>query len=116
MPWNTSSTNTEIIAIHVALLPVGSRGDILCFGDWTQPDDIPQNEYTHSRVYHVATDLMEPFDQDNPDHVGRLPNTNAFCAGQAFLSDGRLLVGGGTFGWPPEHGGLHGTHYDGERA
>lgn len=115
MPWNTSPASTDIIAIHVALLPNGEKGDILCFGDWTKPDNIPQNEYTHSRIYHVATDSMEPFDQDNPDHVGRLPDTNAFCCGQAFLADGRLLAGGGTFGWP-DHAGLHGEHYDGERA
>lgn len=115
MPWNPSQTDTGIIAIHVALLPTSGNGDILCFGDWTAPADIPQNQYTHSRIYHVASDSMEPFDQDDPDDVGRLPNTNAFCCGQSFLADGRLLAGGGTFGWP-EHVGIHGDHYDGERA
>ena len=115
MPWNVSPSDSDIIAIHAALLPNGDRGDVLFFGDWTLPDNIPQNEFTHSRVYHVASDAMEPFDQDNPDDIGRLPNTNAFCCGQAFLADGRLLAGGGTFGWPEDHG-LHAGHYHGERA
>lgn len=100
MAWNLSPTDTQIIAIHVALLPTGNQGDILCFGDWTAPDNIPQNQYTHSRIYHVASDSREPFDENNEDDIARLPNTNAFCCGQAFLSDGRLLAGGGTFGWP----------------
>ncbi len=110
MPWDVLDTDTDIIAIHVALLPTSNNGDILCFGDWTQPDDIPQNEYTHSRIFHIANETVETFaDAD-------VPNTNSFCCGQAFLADGRLLAAGGTLGWPSEHVGIHDAHYDGERA
>ena len=38
---------------------------------------------------------------DFPDDA--LPTTDCFCAGQAFLTDGRLLSGGGTFGWAESH-------------
>ena len=111
MPWEIQQgVSTEVIAIHAALLPTSEDGDVLCFGDWTNP-----GATTHSRIYHVADGDVEPFD------LGDLPNKNLFCGGQAFLSDGRLLVAGGTKAWPedptqmlPEH--LHEHHYNGERA
>jgi len=57
--------------------------------------------------------LVQPITAIADDAV---PTTDAFCGGQSFLSDGRLLVGGGTFGWANDHGGIHAEHYDGERA
>jgi hypothetical protein len=109
MPWQVLPTQTDIIAIHAALLPTSPEGDILCFGDWTGhgPTSRP---FTHCRLYHMASQSLESF------ATGDMPNTNAFCAGQAFLADGRLLVAGGTIGWPEEHAGLHDPHWDGERA
>lgn len=111
MPWEVvQGVDTEVIAIHAALLPTSEHGDILCFGDWTNPGPT-----THTRLYHVASKTIESF------AVAKLPSTNAFCGGQAFLADGRLLVAGGTKAWPedpdamiPEK--LHEHHYNGERA
>jgi hypothetical protein len=40
------------------------------------------------------------------------PTTDLFCCGHVFLADGRLLVVGGTEGWPPGAGEFH-SHYDG---
>ncbi len=111
MPWElVQGVNTDIIVIHAALLPTSAAGDIICFGDWTNPGPT-----THSRLYRVASKQIVAF------NMADLPSTNAFCGGQAFLADGRLLVAGGTKAWPedptqmiPEK--LHEHHYNGERA
>jgi hypothetical protein len=45
------------------------------------------------------------------------PNTDVFCAGHAFLADGRLLVAGGTESWggqPDAH--AHALDFLGEHA
>jgi hypothetical protein len=45
------------------------------------------------------------------------PNTDVFCAGHSFLSDGRLLVGGGTAGWSgAPDGHAHNLDFLGERG
>ena len=112
MPWVILPTSTDIIAIHAALLPTSPKGDILCFGDWSNPGPT-----THTRLFHIDPEQMEIIAAAN------LPNTNAFCGAQAFLADGRLLVGGGTVDWPTipadqplPPGEIHGHHYHGERA
>ena len=113
MPWKTLSTQTEIIAIHAALLPTKAKGEVLCFGDWTNP-----SASTHTRIYTIDPEAISGFP------MADLPNTNAFCGGQSFLADGRLLVGGGTIDWPqlaadqaiPPGGNPHAHHYHGDRA
>jgi len=113
MPWKILPTQTEIIAIHAALLPTSAKGDVICFGDWTNP-----TASTHTRIYRIDPEAVTAF------AMAELPNTNAFCGGQAFLADGRLLVGGGTVDWPelaadqqiPQGGNPHAHHYHGDRA
>ena len=100
---------TGIIAIHAALLPTSPAGDILCFGDWTGSDAGGVVESTLTRIYHVGTETLSPEFADED-----LPDTNGFCGGQAWLADGRMLLAGGTAGWPETHHNLE--HYDGERA
>lgn len=94
MPWDdVLETETEIIAIHAALLPTSEMGDILYFGDWKDllsGGDSELAHLTHARLFRIA-------DEDiGLSTAGNLPDTNAFCGGQAFLADGRLLVAGGT--------------------
>ena len=89
MPWTVLNTKTGIVAIHAALLPSSPKGDILCFGDWNNPGPT-----THTRLYHIDPESVDSF------AMADLPDTNGFCGGQAFLADGRLLLGGGTFDWP----------------
>lgn len=113
MPWKILPTQTEIIAIHAALLPTSPKGDVLCFGDWTNP-----SATTYTRLYTIDPEGVAGF------AMADLPTTNAFCGGQSFLADGRLLVGGGTVDWPqlaadqaiPPGGNPHAHHYHGERA
>jgi hypothetical protein len=112
MPWQVLPNQTEIVAIHAALLPTSPEGDVLYFGDWvnvTKKDAGP----TLCRIYHMASQTVERF---TPTEA---PSTNAFCAGQAFMARGWLLVGGGTVRRPDDaqtdvHDHL--GHWDGERA
>ena len=111
MPWEpVGSLSTEITAIHVALLPTSPLGDILCFGDWAGSGAGGVVPSTLSRIFHVDGGGVDDFEESD------LPDTNGFCGGQAWLADGRLLLAGGTVGWPETHGGPHEPHYDGERA
>jgi hypothetical protein len=111
MPWTIAATNTDIVAIHAALLPTAEKGELLIFGDWKSPT----TGTTHTRVY-----AIDPEGVTSPQN---LPSQNLFCGGQAFLADGRLLVAGGTVAWPEVPGDQalpagkpHGHHYSGERV
>lgn len=89
MPWEILQQSTEVVAIHAALLTTSPEGDVLLFGDWKDVTTDAAGP-THCRTYHMATRTVEGFaDADRP-------STNAFCAGQAFMSGGSLLVAGGT--------------------
>jgi hypothetical protein len=111
MPWTIASTETDIVAIHAALLPTAEKGKILIFGDWKSPT----MGTTHTRIY-----AIDPEAVTSPKN---LPAQNLFCGGQAFLADGRLLIAGGTVAWPEVPGDQplpadkpHGHHYNGERV
>ena len=115
MSWTTPVTDSEIVAIHAALLPLEPDGVIVYFGDWTGGEGgVGVQELTHTRLHHLQPGHPEPVEPLSG--AGVLPDTDVFCGGQAFLADGRLLAAGGTFGWADAHGGIHAPHYDGERA
>lgn len=85
MPWIVLPNNSEILAIHVALL---SNGKLLIFpGDQHRGS---ATDFQHARLFNPATDLIEPCSP---------PTTDVFCSGHAFLGDGRLVVGGGTLSY-----------------
>jgi hypothetical protein len=113
MPWEVLQTQTEIVAIHAALLPTSAEGDLLYFGDWQgiTPAAAPP---THCRLYHMASQTVESF------AAADRPSTNAFCGSQAFMARGWLLVAGGTVRKPMTDpaADVHDAagHWDGERA
>lgn len=114
MPWTTITTDSELTAIHTALLPTEPDGVIFYYGDWAAAGGgAGVQNLTFSRLYRLASGVADPI-ESFPDDA--LPTTDCFCGGQAFLADGRLLSGGGTFGWANTHDGIHLEHYDGERA
>ena len=111
MSWtviNEPPSPVELIAVHAALLPTGERGQVVYFGDWSEFAG-----ETLTRILDLATGSISSISP------GRLPTSNLFCAGQAFLADGRLLVAGGRIpgggNLPPDHP-IHPTHEPGERA
>jgi hypothetical protein len=76
--------DSEIEAVHMALLRTGK---IVYYSGFRKPT----REETQTRVWNPAS---SPSDEDpitNP-----LTPTDLFCAGHAFLPDGRLLSSGGT--------------------
>ena len=98
MPWHPTLINSEILSIHAALLPVGSKGKVLMVGgDEHNPaqggtDDTPPVEANINRT--------ALYDVDSKTVVRTSsPTTDVFCSGHAFLGDGRLLIAGGTESW-----------------
>ena len=84
-PW-VIVANSKDMAVHCALLPTGK---ILYFGGNYEVHE------THLYNTHTAeiTDIPEFIPEVDVDD--QRPWTNLFCAGQAWLPDGRLLVAGG---------------------
>ena len=73
MAWTVLPNDSQILAIHVALL---SNGKILIFpGDQHRGD---ASDFQHARLFNPATDLIEPCSP---------PTTDVFCSGHAFLGD-----------------------------
>lgn len=111
MPWETILDESQLVSIHAALLPTEPEGVVVYFGDWSGTGSgIGVQDVTHTRLHHIGTNTLTSIPLDV------VPDTDVFCAGQAFLADGRLLTAGGTYGWEQAHGGIHQPHYDGERA
>lgn len=105
MPWNVLPNQSEILAIHVALL---GNGKLLIFpGDQHRGS---ATDFQHARLFNPITNLIEP--SADP------PTTDVFCSGHAFLADGRLAVGGGTLSYGAA-GHAHGggaSPFAGERS
>jgi hypothetical protein len=99
MPWNSNTIDSEILAVHVALMPSGPAGEVLLFGGdehWSAQQE-PDGDFRKTRVYDVQTHSLVSAAIPSPD-------TDVFCAGHAYVSDGRLLIVGGTKAWSTGHG------------
>jgi Domain of unknown function (DUF1929)/Kelch motif len=103
MEWNVLSQNTEVLAVHAALLHTGK---ILYFsGDEHDETQHDTGRIDHTRLFDCNTLAIQK--------IGS-PTTDVFCSGHAMLPDGRLLVAGGTEDWPGG-GGQHDVHFPGLR-
>jgi galactose oxidase-like protein len=103
MPWVVVG-NTQVLAVHAALLHTGK---VLIFsGDQHDQDLHAAGDTNHTRLYDPATHAVTTLGT---------PPIDLFCAGHAFLVDGRLLVAGGTDDFPEQHGGIHHDHFPGTR-
>ncbi|MDQ3935349.1 MAG: galactose oxidase early set domain-containing protein, partial [Actinomycetota bacterium] len=101
MPW-TSVINSGILAVHAALVPSGSQGEVVLFGGdehWgAQQESVPGQLFKKTRIYDVASHTIVAATPPSPD-------SDVFCAHHAFAADGRLLIVGGTSKWP--EGDIH---------
>ena len=89
--WEIALEDTEILAIHAALVPHGAEGQVLMFGgDEHDPSNADNNEIFNTRIYDVERNIVIDIDS---------PEVDVFCCGHAFLGDGRLFVAGGTEFW-----------------
>lgn len=114
MPWDPL-INSEILAIHAALVPTDDGGEVIYFGG-----------DQHHAAFNLANNLdaarrfpCRPGPGQHPLYV-RAPTTDVFCSGHTLLADGRLLVAGGTQLFPADAvGGGHGhgeaNHFPGHR-
>jgi hypothetical protein len=88
MPWDPQIVDSQILAIHAAVLPTN---EVLLFGgDEHSSAQHAAGDIDNTRIYDVATRAVSPMSS---------PTTDVFCAGHSFLADGRLLVAGGTEAW-----------------
>lgn len=92
MTWEIVANNSEVLAIHAALLPTNQ---VLMFGG---SEHNPAQNASNSPADLDNTRLFNLGGGPQIEKVGS-PTTDVFCAGHAFLSDGRLLVAGGTEEW-----------------
>lgn len=106
MPWDILTEQSEVTAIHAGLVLTAAGPRVVYFGGF---HDFGTGEIAVVRLFNPSNAQVTAV----PNDVS--PTTNVFCGDHSTLSDGRLLVGGGTRGWP-SHAGAHGEHYNGQRA
>jgi hypothetical protein len=103
MPWNSNAIDSEILAVHAALVPSGDQGEVVLFGGdehWRdQQESAGGGKFKKTRVYDVKAHSILSVSVPSPD-------SDVFCSHHAFASDGRLLIGGGTSKWS-EEGDIH---------
>lgn len=97
MSWSPVQIESEILAVHAALMPTGAQGEVVLFGGdehWAnQQESAGDGSWHKTRIYDVATRKILPGQVQSPD-------SDVFCSHHAFTGDGRLLIAGGTSIWP----------------
>ncbi|MGL5888753.1 MAG: hypothetical protein ACRC3B_02640, partial [Bacteroidia bacterium] len=109
MSWSLPK-DSGILAVHGAVLPTGSQGQLLLFGGdehWSAQSE-PDGDFRKTRIYDIASDTIISASIPSPD-------SDVFCAGQAFTADGRLLIVGGTSKWPEDDHHDHGLSFLGHK-
>jgi hypothetical protein len=96
--WS-SQQQWGFVAIHAHLLP---DGRVLAWSRDREPGDV--DDRSKAWIWHPATNVITP-GYDNT-------TTNVFCAGHAFLPDGRLLVTGGHDNFTDGDGEAHTNIFD----
>lgn len=97
MGWNPAETDSEILAVHAALVPNGPEGEVVLFGGdehWgAQQETAANDSWKKTRVYDVRTHSLVAGQVQSPA-------SDVFCAHHVFIGDGRLLIAGGTSEFP----------------
>lgn len=98
MPWLSPIIDSQILAVHASLMPLGSRGTVLMFGG--DEHNQAQGGTDSMPALPANIDRTALFDVASRN-VRRIssPTTDVFCSGHAIMGDGRLLVAGGTESW-----------------
>ncbi len=108
MGWNGALVDSQILAVHAALVPVGDHGEVVLFGGdehWSaQQESAGGDLWKKTRVYDVRTHSIVSASVPSPD-------SDVFCAHHAFAADGRLLIAGGTSKWPQSDAHVHGLDF-----
>lgn len=94
---NTQANLSEILAVHAALLP---NGKVLYFGGSEHIYDATLHSVGDPRLDN--TRLWNPQTGQVERIASPLPLYDLFCCGHSSLADGKIVVAGGTSGYPPE--------------
>lgn len=106
MPWSSTVVDSQILAVHAALVPNGDEGEVVLFGGdehWAAQQE-PGGDFRKTRAYDVRSHSLVTGPIPSPD-------SDVFCAHHAFAADGRLVIVGGTQKWPVG-GDVHGHQLD----
>ena len=104
MSWESVPGDSQVLAVHAALLHTGK---ILYFsGDEHDRVQHDTQQIDHARLFDCTTRQVSLLGS---------PTTDVFCAGHAFLPDGRLLVAGGTEDFSAVVGTVHHDDFTGLR-
>ena len=102
MGWNPVEIDSEILAVHAALVPNGPQGEVVLFGGdehWgAQQESAANDSWKKTRIYDVAGHALVPGQVQSPA-------SDVFCGHHVFIGDGRLLIAGGTSEWPVDDDG-----------
>lgn len=102
MGWNPAEIDSQILAVHAALVPNGPQGEVVLFGGdehWgNQQESAGNGSWKKTRVYDVASHSLVAGQVQSPD-------SDVFCAHHVFIGDGRLLIAGGTSEFPNDADG-----------
>lgn len=108
MGWSGALVDSEILAVHAALVPSGAQGEVVLFGGdehWrNQQESAGGDAWKKTRVYDVAAHSVLSATVESPD-------SDVFCSHHAFAADGRLLIAGGTSKWPESDAHGHGLDF-----
>ncbi len=111
MPWHNTLIDSEILSVHAALIPLGAKGTVVMLGG--SEHNSAQGATDENPLDPAKVDRAALFDVAMRMDAVKIssPTTDVFCAGHAFLADGRLLIGGGTESWGGDvAGGPGGGH------
>lgn len=99
MPWHSTLIDSEIFSVHAALVPGGLKGKVVMLGG--SEHNPAQGGTDAAPADPMQVDRAAVFDVDARADAVKIdsPDTDVFCSGHAFLSDGRLLIVGGTESW-----------------
>jgi hypothetical protein len=102
--WQILPEQTQILAVHAALLPTGESGQVLLLGgnehDHNQAIDPKDKPNTVSKKQDIQQEKVRLYDVDSKK-ISALkgPRMDVFCCGHAYTGDGYLVIGGGTRFW-----------------
>ncbi len=103
MAWTIVSGDSIAVAIHAALLPSDGdeRGVVLLFGGDEHDEAQGGHDGDPADPAKIDHTCVHTINGDGTNTVTPIssPTTDVFCAGHAFLGDGRLVIGGGTESW-----------------